>query len=253
MPTKNELKYYSSLLQKKFRTTEKKFLAEGKRLVSEALESDFKIDAVFFTNDFFNSDKTLIEKAKERKIHTEIIKPAELKRLTDTKTPQGIVAVLNMPPNKTISAAKFILALENISDPGNLGTLFRSAGWFGISDILLSSDSAEPFNPKVVRAGMGAIFNLNISIAKDFISELKDFKSKGYSILTADMKGKNVFDFQNDRKIILALANEAEGPSKELLSITDEKISIPLLGKGESLNVAVAGSIIMSVISNKLL
>ncbi len=252
MPTKNELKYYSSLLLKKQRIKEKKFIAEGKRLIEEALDNNFTVEIVFYTDEFYRSHEILCEKIKKKKIKTETVKPNELKRLTDTKTPQGIAAVLQIPENKKFRpGTKFILALENVSDPGNLGTVFRSASWFGIYDVLLSADCVEPFNPKVVRASMGAIFNLNISIEKSFYKTLISFRNKGYSVLTADMQGKNIFEFLPKEKVILTLANEAEGPSDKLLSITDEKISIPLLGKGESLNVAIAGSIIMSVISQK--
>ncbi|NOX19029.1 MAG: RNA methyltransferase [Chlorobi bacterium] len=254
MLTKNELKYYSSLLRKKNRIAERKFIAEGKRLIGEALKSDFEIEIVFFADEFIEAEKSFSERIKKKRIRAETVNHAELKRLTDTKTPQGIAAVLRMPEEtKPDFNSKFILAVENVSDPGNLGTLFRSASWFGISDILLSADCAEPFNPKVVRASMGAIFNLNISVGNSFIETLTSFRQKGYSILTADMKGENVFKFNPSKKIILALANEADGPSRELLSITNEKISIPLLGKGESLNVAVAGSIIMSIISHGLI
>ena len=139
-----------------------------------------------------------------------------------------------------------IVALENISDPGNLGTIIRNCDWFGVNNILLSKECAEIYNQKVIRASMGSLFHLSIIEENDLINSLKDLKTKNYDIVTADLDGENLYKFKRGKDIAIVFCNEANGPSKELLKISNRKITIPQKGKAESLNVASASAVILS-------
>jgi len=134
---------------------------------------------------------------------------------------------------------------EDISDPGNLGTILRNSDWFGIKNIFLSAESAEIFNPKVIRASMGSIFHINIyeNVSVDDILMLKN---SGYNFICSDLKGDSVFNFIKPERLVLFLANESNGPSEKLLSYIDQVINIPGIGKAESLNVSSASAILLS-------
>lgn len=248
MITRNELKYYSSLLQKKFRENEFKFLVEGTRSVEEGLNSHFNCEIVFSTFDFAESHKSVLNLAKRKKVRTEIIRSQDFVRISDTKSPQGIAAVfkyakLNFIPDKTDS--KILVYLDNISDPGNLGTILRSCDWFGINEVLISKYSVDYLNPKAIRASMGSVFHLYVF--EDLDSEvLVDLKEKNYKIICSDLDGKNLFEYRFPDKFILVFSNEATGPSEAIREIADDILTIPKFGNAESLNVAVASGIILS-------
>ncbi len=247
MITKSDLKYYSSLLQKKYRKEENRFIVEGKKLVEEAINSNFSIERIFVSTFFSESQNDFLKDISGFQI--DVLHNKDFLKLTDTENPQGIAAIVKIPSRKFVSEnSKLIIALENISDPGNLGTIIRTCDWFGFNQILLSENSVELFNPKVIRASMGSIFHLNIFETNDFINDLKDFQKKDFSILCADIEGENIFEFSNSniKKSILVFCNEANGPSKELLKIIARKITIPKFGNAESLNVASAAAIILA-------
>lgn len=247
--TKNQLKYYSSLLTKKQRHEEKKFLVEGPKLILEALESGYRCATVFALNEIENDD--FMNRIQKHKMEIEFIKPQEFEKLCDTKNPQGVVGVFNFKHHSTrdYTNQKFVVALENISDPGNMGTILRNCDWFGVKNILLNRNCAEIYNPKVIRASAGSLFHLNISMEEDLINLLSERKKLGYKILCADLKGENLYNFNYREKLILVLANEANGPTEELLSVSDLRITIPRKGNAESLNVACASAVILSELS----
>ncbi|MFA7229413.1 MAG: RNA methyltransferase [Melioribacteraceae bacterium] len=253
MLTKNQLKYYSSLLNKKERQEEKKFLVEGKKLIFEAVNSDFKCESIFASGKFADDHPDFIEFVEHKNITLELIKTQELEKLCDTKTPQGITGVFHFSgEDKGIpDDDKLIIALENISDPGNAGTIFRNCDWFGIKNILLSAGCADIYNPKVIRASAGSVFHLNFFKKENLCEELRILKSSDYKIICADLNGENLYKFHIDGKLILALANEANGPTDELLEICDNKITIPRLGEAESLNVASASAVILAELTRK--
>ena len=248
MITKNELKYYSSLLQKKYRISEYKFIAEGRKLVEEAVRSDYKVEVIFCTSSFKENNNSFFQNKLLKDFRIEVIKDAEFEKLSDTKSPQGIAGVFYQEKEDKFKkfSGNLLVALENISDPGNLGTIIRNCDWFGIKEILLNKNSAEVFNPKVLRASMGSVFHLNIFEEENFISTLQKAKEKEYEIITADLNGDNLYGFGKSEKTIIAFSNEANGPSEELLKITNRKITIPGKGKAESLNVASASAVILS-------
>lgn len=251
MISNNELKYYSSLLKKKFRDSENRFIVEGKKSVQEGIESSYKCEIVFITNKFASEEIQFINNLDKRKVKVAVLKSLEFKKITDTKSPQGIAAVFDInriKPDFPSMHEPLVVYLENISDPGNLGTIMRTSDWFGVKNIFLSNECSEVFNPKVIRSSMGSIFHIKVfeNVKLDEIKILKDF---GYEFLCSDLSGKNIYDFEKGKHTLLFLANESRGPSSELLSIADKKITIPGKGSAESLNVASASAIILSQLS----
>lgn len=247
----NELKYYTSLLQKKYRRQEKKFLVEGERLISESFSSDHFPEKIFYTEDFLRRNESFIQRVVKLNISLEKIKSAEFQKISETKNPQGIAAIYSFFHSTIPIDSTSKVALENISDPGNTGTIIRTAEWFGVKDIILSDDSAELYNSKTFRATMGAAFHSNIIIPDDFYGTLELLKSSDYEILCAEMDGESLYNFEKKKKFVLVLSNEANGPGKQLLKITDRKITIPKFGKTESLNVSAAAAVFLSEFKRK--
>lgn len=141
--------------------------------------------------------------------------------------------------------------IDNISDPGNLGTIIRTCDWFGVYNILITNESVEYLNPKVLRSSMGSVFHLNI-YDEVFENDIINLKSEGYQIISSDIKGKNVFNFNPEAKSVLVFSNESNGPSEMISELADKTISIPGKGRAESLNVSSAAAIIISTVVNKL-
>ncbi len=250
MVTKNELKYYSSLLQKKSRDENKKFIVEGKKVVFEGLQSRCKSEIIFVLDQFKTENKSIISSILKKKIKLEVLNNPDFAKLTDTVTPQGIAAVFYKPEYeknfiKKINS-RLIVCLDNISDPGNLGTIFRNCDWFGIKDVLLINHCADIYNSKTIRSSMGSIFHLNIFEYIDFENDLINLKNAGYKIICADLEGKNIFNFPLSNKNIIVFSNEANGPSERVIRLSDEKITIPKKGNAESLNVASASAVMLS-------
>jgi len=248
MITKNQLKYYSSLLQKKNRIKEKKFLVEGLKNVEEGLNSSYECEVIFATNKFIDENEDFIKRFKSKSDKIISLKQKELQKISDSQTPQGVAAVFIKPSKlqeSKNSEEKIIVYLDDVSDPGNLGTIIRNCDWFGIKKILLSENCVEYTNPKVVRSSAGSVFHLDIYENIE-IDELKKLKEQGYRLITADVEGENIYEMKRDEKIIITFSNEANGPSDQLLKITDKIVTIPKAGKAESLNVASSSAVILS-------
>lgn len=249
MISKKELQYYSSLLTKKHRQAENKFIVEGKKSVLEGLNSSYKCEIVFVTNKFSEENDDTIAGIVKMKKKIETLKQKDFLKIADTETPQGIAAVFLKPklvPSKSIfTDDKIILMLDNISDPGNLGTLIRNCDWFGVKNIFLSENIVDYTNPKVIRASMGSVFHVNFF--EDVRPNLlNDLRGKGFEILCADTEGENVFNYRSEKKKILILSSEAHGPSNEIEKLSDKKICIPKIGNAESLNVASASAVLLA-------
>ncbi len=249
--TKNELKYYSSLLIKKFRDEESKFIVEGKKIVEEGINSNFKLEKLFVTNEFEKENSAFLNKFTSKHIQYSILKNQDFKKVSDTRTPQGIAAVFHKPilSQEENYSEKLIVFLDNISDPGNVGTIIRNCDWFGVKEIVLSKECADIYNPKTIRASMGSIFHLRIFENNNLRSTLQKFKSNGYSILSTDLEGKNIFEFKSLQKQVVIFSNEANGPSENVIEFIDDKITIPKLGNAESLNVASASAVTLALLS----
>lgn len=225
-------KFLNKLKMKKYRDKENSFIIESKKLVDEAIASSAKVDFIFLKEgvSYETSHKTLI------------FCESLFTKISSMTSPDGIGAVIKKKDSVDISSAK-ILLLDGINDPGNLGTMIRSAEAFGFKDVILMPGTADVYNEKTLRASMGSIFRLNI-LNKTY-DDIKKLKSC-YRILSADMDGLDIRNYKKDSKIIIAIGNEANGLSQEMREITDDFIKIPMEGEIESLNAAIAASIIMN-------
>jgi TrmH family RNA methyltransferase len=253
MITKKELNYFASLLKKKHRFEENKFLVEGKRIVAEGLSSSYwlkKLEIVFVTNEFMEKESGWLNsffKEKKNKNKIKIIKDSELKKLSDTVNPQGITAVFKMAETgKNAVRGNKLILLDNISDPGNVGTIIRNCDWFGANEIILGEGCADIYNPKTIRASAGSIFHIKFFNKANHIEFLQELRSLDYKIITADLNGKSIYSFNKPEKFALVFSNEVNGPSNEVLKITDEIIAVPKKGLAESLNVSSASAVILS-------
>ena len=220
------------------------FLAEGVRLVEEALGAGWPFRFVLYSDELSPRGGELLKKLEDRKIDVEKVDGKLLESLSETETSQGILAVLaerehELPmPN----APDFLLILDSIRDPGNLGTLLRSAEAAGVQGVLLSPETADPFSPKVLRAGMGAHFRLPIKAMS--WAEIRE-GTKGLQVYLAEMEGPPCWAADFKTPLALIVGGEAEGATAEARKLATRPVSIPMPGKAESLNAAVAGSILM--------
>jgi len=245
MITKAQLKEYASLKEKKYRSALGKIFVEGKRLVEDALQSNYTCEAILATENFLDSHSLGFLSSHE----VETISEKEFKLLSDTQTTQGIGAVLQVPvfhTNINSIDTNCVLYFDEIRDPGNAGTMIRTAAWFGIKDIIVSKNSVDVFNPKVVRSSMGALFLMNIIEDDGCFGKIVEAKKSGFQIVGAELSGENIFTFTPSAKTLILMGSEADGISAGLKTYIDAFVTIPKRGMGESLNVGVAASIIIS-------
>ena len=238
--SKNEIKLVKSLQLKKYRDLNRLFVVEGVKLVSELIEqSTFKIDAIFHTADY--------EDDIPGTVHSFEITASELQRISGLKTANKVLAVVKYPEASKINYQEenLILMLDNINDPGNLGTIIRTADWFGIKQIIASPSTVDLFNPKVIQASMGAVYRVNYH-REDLSQVCAELKSHDFELLGADLGGENVHSRNYQKKTALLMGSESHGISDRLKALLDERITIPQFGQTESLNVAMAAGIILS-------
>lgn len=239
MLSKNQIKLITSLKQKKYRLQHGFFVVEGVKTIKELLQSDLELNALY-TTESFNIDAN-------PDIHREetLISEAELKRISFLKTPNKALAVFKIPESKPVDKSKLIVALDDVRDPGNLGTIIRLCDWFGVTDMICSKETVDCFNPKVIQATMGSITRVNISYM-DLVNFLGNTE---LSTFGAFMEGVNVYKSELPDNGVLVMGNEANGISQTLEELIKEKISIPRFGAlqaTESLNVATATAILLS-------
>lgn len=218
------------------------FLVEGVRLVEEAVKSNWGVRFVLYDQTLNERGRSQAEHLKSCSIDVEEVSESLMKSLSDTETPQGILAVLQISILPISNSLNFVLIPDQIRDPGNLGTLLRSAAATGVQAVFLPPETTDAFAPKVVRSGMGAHFRLPIhSMSWDEIEE----KTKELQIYLADMNGQSCWETDLHQPLALIVGGEAEGASEEARKIATQKISIPMAGNVESLNAGVAGSVLM--------
>lgn len=242
MVSKNQIKWITSLQLKKYRLENQLFIAEGVKVIQELLQSNFVLEDLFATEEVFNSFSV-----NNKMVVTE----AEMKKITALSSPSSCLAVFQMPKETKISNQGLIVALDDIRDPGNLGTIIRLCDWFGIEQMICSKETVDVFNPKVVQATMGSLARVNIQYLdiQEFIS------NSSLPIFGTFMDGNNIYseDLANDGIIIFG--NEANGISAEIEKLVTNRIAIPRFGKlqkTESLNVATATAIILSEFCRRL-
>lgn len=243
------IKSIRKLKERKYREQENEYIIEGIKLIEEAIQEKVEISKIVICD----------ECMKENKIDTKImyeiarydcfsVPEKVFKTITDVNTPQGILAVLKKKTeeNKKIDySEEVILALDNIQDPGNLGTILRTVDSVGLKQIIVSKGSVDPFSPKVVRSTMGAIFRLNIIEVENIEELLKECKENNFKVVATSLNTKeSIYDVKYNKTVIV-IGNEANGVSKEVLSLSNKKVKIPMLGKTESLNASVATGVIL--------
>ena len=240
------IKHIKKLKEKKYRDEYNEFVIEGIKLIQEAIQEHANIKYIVLC-DGCNSE--LIEshlKYEMAKYEVFYVNENIFKALSDVENPQGIIAVVEKNKKQEIDLKQdIIVALDDIQDPGNLGTILRTVDSVGLKQILISKRTADAYNPKVIRSTMGAIFRVNIIECENLKEKLEELKKEKYKVMCTSLNTKNsVFDADYNKKIIV-IGNEANGVSKEILFIADEKVIIPMLGKTESLNAAVATGVIL--------
>ncbi len=230
--TKNEIKFIKSLSQKKYRLQEQLFIVEGVKGILEFLKSDFKLHQLFTTKAIFD-------------VHSTLISEAELKRISSLKSPNTALAIFKIPVSKSISENGLIMALDDVRDPGNLGTIIRLCDWFGIDQLLCSQATVDCFNQKVVQATMGSLTRVRV-VYLDLEPFLKQCSLPVYGTF---MDGESIYKTQFPKEGVIVMGNEANGISSQIEANVDHRIGIPRFGKTkvtESLNVATAAAIILS-------
>ena len=247
MLSKSQIKLINSLKQKKYRTKNSLFVAEGEKTVFDLLNSSLNVKTIFCT-------KKLLQNINTNK-NVEIIESSksDLSKISFLKNSSDIVALIKIPEleiNYNELTENISIALDTIQDPGNLGTIIRMADWFGITNIYCSKDTVDLYNPKVVQATMGAIAKVKVHYVDlaEMFSKITDIE--GFNIYGSFLEGDSIYETNLDNKGIILMGNEGKGISKELEKFVNQKLYIPKFYKeeigSESLNVSVATSIIVS-------
>ncbi len=245
MITKNQIKYYASLQKKKFREEEGLFLVEGHRSVTELFSSDLQINTVIATDSWFSQNEHLIAPS----ISCIAAPQVDLERISALQTPPQVIACAALPRlgELPMPTGRIILALDTVQDPGNLGTIIRTADWFGIDTIVCSEASADAFGPKVVQSTMGALGRVAVFYTS-LDTYLADVHKAGFPIFGTLLSGKNMYEQKLAQEGIILLGNEGNGISQPLTKYITSAIFIPPYPAGasnvESLNVGVAAAIV---------
>ncbi len=249
--TKVEIKKLVSLKSKKGRRTEDRFLAEGVRLLEEALRADYRPEIVLYApGEVTERGQNVIRSFSKRRINTITVAVKEINKISDTDTPQGIVAVFKQRHTsfeKLLSQSpRTIVVCDGVGDPGNLGTLLRSALAFGADAVVTTEGSAEATNPKTIRASMGSFFHLPIISGADPTDIVGLLKRHTYRIAVADVRGQAISAGGDDgEKTAIVIGSEPAGTGSVFAAAADQRWKIPMTAKVESLNAAMAGSILL--------
>lgn len=238
MLSKSQISFIKSLHQKKFRKESGLFLVEGLKSIKEFITSNYQIDTIYYVSEQYQllpklpANITLFE-----------VNNAELVKISTLQTPQGFLALVKMPEmkpvNKTALKNKFTLILDGIQDPGNMGTIIRTADWFGFENIICSLDAVEAYNPKTVQATMGSLSRVNI-FHEDLPAFLSDIDIPVFGAL---LDGESIYKTQWGQEGLVILGNEGKGISADVIEKINHPVTIPRVGSAESLNVAVSAAI----------
>lgn len=248
MITKNDIKFIQSLKQTKCRKENKMFLVEGNKLVSELLSSNFKVENILVTDLWLEKFPDMAEILP----FYDIISQKQMEQISSMVTAPGIIATAHTPSykiNPEDAENEFIVALDGINDPGNLGTIIRTADWFGIDKIVCSHDCADAWQAKTIQSTMGSIFRVKV-----LETDLREFLSKtNVPVYGALMEGENIFTKKIEKKNgVIVIGSESHGIRQDVLPLVTSPIHIPRAtgSKTESLNASVAAAIILATINN---
>jgi len=236
--TKNQIKFIKSLSLKKNREKEQLFIAEGEKIVAELLNSNFEFHEIFATNEWIlkNTDVRAIK-----------VNNSELDRISNLKSANNVLAIVKIEQENLSITDGLTLVLDDINDPGNLGTIIRMCDWFGVNQLVCSKSTVDCFNPKVVQSAMGSLFRVPI-----IYTDLEEYVTKvDTPIYGAFMDGENVRNVKVPESVHLIMGNEANGISEEIDNLITDKVAIKNIGNSaESLNVAVATAILLHEFCN---
>lgn len=244
----NEIvKNIKKLKDKKYRDLNNEFVIEGIKLICEAIQEKAKIKQIVICDDCENSDIPKDLTYEIAKYDCVCVSKQVFSSITEVKNPQGILAVVSKEntENEIDYSQDIIVALDDLQDPGNLGTILRTVDSIGLTQILVSKGTADCFNPKVVRSTMGAIFRVKIIECENLMETLKQAKKHHFNVMVTSLQTENsIYDVDYNKKVIV-VGNEANGVEKEIQDFADEKVKIPMLGKTESLNASVATGVVL--------
>ena len=235
MVSDKQIKIIKSLKLKKNRIKHNLFVAEGDKTILELILADFKINSLYSIN-------TNIEGVENSVVQ---LSKSELSKMSNLLNPKNSLGIFEIPKSKNIDYNKLIIGLDNISDPGNLGTIIRLCDWFGVEDLICSLETVDCYNPKVVQASMGSISRINIT----YLDLQKTIENNSIKTYGTYMQGDSLYDIDEIQKGLVLFGNEANGINPNLSKFIDKRLSIPRFGKlkkTESLNVANALSIVLS-------
>jgi len=236
MLSKNQVKFIRGLKKKKIRQSNQLFLAEGIKVVEELVNSSFKLHKLYCTASYPNPLNIN---------DLQIITEKELHMISDFTNPNQVIGIFEIPQEKEPQIDGLTVALDDINDPGNLGTIIRLCDWFGVSQLICSKNTVDCFNPKVVQASMGSLTRVPINYV-----DLTDYLSKESRIIYGTfLEGENIYNFKPEINSVIVLGNEANGISDSIKTLIQKKITIPQFGEHhqtESLNVAAATAITLS-------
>ena len=240
MVSKNQIKLINSLQQKKYRKLHNLFIAEGKKVIQELIDANFSLEYLFVTK----------ENLFDSKYNFELISDNDLKKISALTTANDCLAVFKIKEVNFKVSSGLELALDNIKDPGNMGTIIRLCDWFGISKIVCTEETVDIYNPKVVQATMGSLARVEV-----LYTNLADYlKTTDLEIFGTFMEGKNIYKQELPARGIIVMGNEANGISTDIENLVTQKINIPRFGslqQTESLNVATATAVILSEFKRK--
>lgn len=246
MLSKSQISLLRSLQNKKDRTEQSLFLVEGLKSVIEFIHSAYQIAAIYHTASF---DPKVLKLSQ--KINLTEISVTDMEKVSSLKTPQQVVALVKIPVwpalNNTHLKQKFSLVLDGIQDPGNMGTIIRTADWFGMQHIICSDDTVDVYNPKVVQASMGSLSRINVHYVR--LPEI--LPQIGLPVFAAMLDGENIYDTDFGREGMIIMGNEGSGLRPDIQQFISKAVTIPRKGNAESLNVAIATALFCSEVVRK--
>lgn len=242
------IKSIKKLKEKKYREQKNCYIVEGIKIVTEAINEKSKIQKLVICEELLNKNSINKSFLSEIKNYACLyVSESVFKNISDVSNPQGVLAIIEKNNNKNNIDYNqdFIVILDDVQDPGNIGTILRTVDSVGITQIIMSSNCGDVYNPKVVRSTMGAIFRVKVIRTDSIVNTIEEIQNNKFKVIATDLNtNKDIYSIDY-KKTAIVIGNEANGVSKEVLDKVDEKIMIPMLGKTESLNASVATGIIL--------
>ncbi len=247
--------YIKSLHKKKYREAHRAFLAEGVKSVHEAFVSHSAVRCLVFDRQREAELQVaeILRQARDLEIPTYAAGEKDIRAIQTTETFPGVLAVVEMGERRGLETLNFerpIIALDGVGDPGNLGTIIRTADWFGVNQIILGEGTVDPYSEKVVRSTMGSLFHVELRESHDLFSDIEFLRGRGYTVVSFGLSGRSVRSLEPATKTVYLFGSESHGIRSEIMAMSDAVYTIPGVGRAESLNVAVAAGIVLSHITN---